>query len=53
MTDRLLTARQMEDPRIEARSRPCRAGLRPPVPLSPEEEVRDRSGFGLRKPARA
>ena len=31
---------------MEERSRTCRAGLRPPIPLSPEEEIRGR--FGLR-----
>ena len=39
---------ELEDRTTEARSRPHRAGLRPPFPLSPEEEIRDRSGVGLR-----
>jgi len=38
---------RMEDRTIEERSRPCRAGLRPPLPLSPEEEIRGRSGVRI------
>lgn len=34
----------MEDRCSAGRSRPGRAGLRPPIPLSPEEEIRGRSG---------
>lgn len=47
MIEGLITApirRRMEDRSMGGRSRPSRAGLRPPVPLSPdEEEIRDRS----------
>jgi hypothetical protein len=32
---------------VEDRSRLCRADLRPPVPLSPEEEIRGRSGVRI------
>jgi hypothetical protein len=32
---------------VEERSRPWRAGLRPPISLSPEEEIRGRSGFWI------
>ena len=38
---------QLEDPVAEERSRPSRVGLRPPIPLSPEEEIRDRPGFRI------
>jgi hypothetical protein len=39
--------RKKEDRRTEGRSRPCWAGLRPPIPLSPEEEIRGRSGHPI------
>jgi hypothetical protein len=47
----------IEDRHTEERSRPGWAGSRPPFPLSPEEEMRGRSGFriaasALQRPAR-
>jgi hypothetical protein len=42
---RTCVRRRMEDRGREERSRPCRVGLRPPIPLSPEEEIRGRSGL--------
>jgi hypothetical protein len=36
---------RIEDGLVAERSRICRAGLRPPIPLSPEEEMRGRPGF--------
>ena len=35
---------EREDRTMQERRRPHRAGLRSPLPLSPEEEIRDRSG---------
>jgi hypothetical protein len=37
----------MQDRSTEERSRPSRAWSRPPIPLSPEEEIRDRSGLRI------
>jgi hypothetical protein len=38
---------RMQDRYAEERSRPCRAGPRSPLPLSPEEEIRGRSGVRI------
>lgn len=45
--DHLAGAESSEDQCTEERSQPCRVSLRPPLALSPEEEIRERPGVRM------